>query len=316
MIWSFVAAMIVAFLFAGLEAGLASVNRIRLRQRARQGQPEAVALDELFRNPASLLTSVLLFNLLARILVLSFLYVLLTENLPPLAALLLVLLALAPLALLLDFFPKLIFRQSPYRRVLLLAGILRWLSLPIAPLGKVLKRLGGKRFERTTAGGNPVVTAPAELREAINSASLADVISPLQKHYLHSILNTRSLGLSDLSSSLDEMPFVEQNDKVSLLLERAGEEKQDAYFVRTSEKETVGVIFVFDLLLDGIRSGSCQSYMRRLPVLTPGDAPIIALLKMRAARASLALVIDKNSDVPLRVIAARTIVARLLHGHH
>jgi putative hemolysin len=314
MIWSFLAAMIVAFFFAGLEAGLTSVNRIRLRQRAREGQSEAIALDELLRHPGRLLTAILILNLLARILVLSFLYVLLAEYLPALVALLLLVLSLPALALILECLPKIIFRQSPYRRVLLLAGILRWLSWPLAPIGWVLQKIGGRRFDQAKVGATTTVTAPAELREAINSAAGDAVINPLQKHYLHSVLNTRTHATGELSQPLTSLPSVAPGEKVSELLERAGRDKQDVYLVKSAGADVDGVVFVFDLLLDGIRTGSCQSYMRRLPVLQPQESPIIALLKIRAARASLALVEEETSPEPPRIITARSIVSHLLHG--
>jgi len=312
MIWSFLGSIIVAFFFAGLEAGLTSVHRVRLRQRVREGLPEAVALENLLRHPGRLLTAILILNLLARIFVIAFAYGLLTGWLPLLPALALLIALLPLLAFFLDFLPKVLFRQSPYRRVLLLAGVLHWLSFPLLPFNWLLEHIGGRRFNRAAAGGRQPVLTPAEIREAINLAVADAAITPLQKHFLHSVLNTRRLTLSALTESLQDWPRVEAEEKVSLLLPRGQAEQREIYLVQSGDATPAGAVFLFDLLLDGVRAGSCQSYMRRLPLLDGGESPLIALLKMRSARAPCALV-ETGANGP-RIATARAIVAHLLHG--
>lgn len=315
MIWSLIAAMVVAFFFAGLETGLASVNRIRLRQRARQGLPEAVRLEDLLRQSAGLFPAILILHLLARIMVLAFLSALLAQWMPSGVAVWLFLLLLPALALLLEFLPKLIFRESPYRRVLLLAGILRWIALPLTPLAWLARRAGvGGVFPAWTKGEGTQVVTPSEVRRAINQAVEDGTISLLQKHYLHSVLNTKSLALSQLSEPLDHLPAIAASESVPTLIERAGREGADIFLVKNTSPSPLGAVFVFDLLLDGIHSGSCQSYMRRIPTLDGAEAPIIALLKMRAARASVAFVKEDPSSAMPRLVFAKSIVAALLHG--
>ena len=50
----------VSFLFNGIEAGLMSIDPVRLRHHAKLNRPEAVRLDRLLKTPERLLVTVLL----------------------------------------------------------------------------------------------------------------------------------------------------------------------------------------------------------------------------------------------------------------
>ena len=56
----FAVCLLVSFLYAGIEAGLLSLNRQRLRSRVHQGDRAAVRLNRLLAHPGRLLATVLL----------------------------------------------------------------------------------------------------------------------------------------------------------------------------------------------------------------------------------------------------------------
>src|ERR1051325_3485466 len=58
----------ISFLFAGIEAGLLSVDQVRLRHQVKQGKPSALRLARLTRHPERLLITVLLVTNMANIL--------------------------------------------------------------------------------------------------------------------------------------------------------------------------------------------------------------------------------------------------------
>src|SRR6266404_4925498 len=61
---------IVSFVFAGIEAGLLSIDPVRLRHHVKQNRPAAVRLNRLLKRPERLLVTVLLVTNLADILAL------------------------------------------------------------------------------------------------------------------------------------------------------------------------------------------------------------------------------------------------------
>ena len=61
MTWFAVAlCLLVAFMFSGIEAGILSVNRVRLRHRLKINDPAATKLSALLANPERLLVTVLI----------------------------------------------------------------------------------------------------------------------------------------------------------------------------------------------------------------------------------------------------------------
>src|SRR5438552_11866775 len=60
----------VSFLFNGIEAGLTSIDPVRLRHHVKLNRPAAVRLDRLLKTPERLLVTVLLITNLADILAL------------------------------------------------------------------------------------------------------------------------------------------------------------------------------------------------------------------------------------------------------
>src|SRR4029453_17271903 len=68
MIWLAVAcSRLVSFIFSGIEAGILSVNRVRLKHRVRQRDRAAMKLERLLADPERVLVTVLVVTNLANI---------------------------------------------------------------------------------------------------------------------------------------------------------------------------------------------------------------------------------------------------------
>ena len=59
--------LVVSFVFSGIEAGILSVNRVRLAHRAKQREPAALKLKRLLAQPDRLLITVLVVTNMANI---------------------------------------------------------------------------------------------------------------------------------------------------------------------------------------------------------------------------------------------------------
>lgn len=322
------AAVCVAFFFSGLEAGLTSVNRLRLRQRAREGQEAAQRLDALLEHPGRLLATVLIITVSARILALAFLYASLEGRVGEWGALAILLVSLPLLTVVLDFLPKVLFRRFPYRKLLLFATLLQAVAWLLAPFTWLASRFAAPRFERLSNLSRRPVAGVAELRSATNEAMAAGALNPLQKHYLHSLLSARTSTLAEVAQSVSAWPQISPEEKIFRLLDKAHQAKEAKQgphhkalrFLVTQKMpgdsarvEVLGIIRVFDLLVDGISSGTAQSYMRRLPELAGELTPLEGLLALRAQRADTALVITGSGEEPL-LVTSRDLIRRLLHG--
>src|SRR5260370_10369780 len=112
----------ISFLFNGIEAGLTSIDPVRLRYHVKLDRPAAVRLDRLLKTPERLLVTVLLVTNLADILALLLLTRLLISRFGTLGFALTILIALPIYLFVLGVLPKSMFRRFPFRVVSPLAG--------------------------------------------------------------------------------------------------------------------------------------------------------------------------------------------------
>src|SRR6266480_3865290 len=110
----------ISFLFAGIEAGLLSVDPVRLRHHVKQHRPAALRLDRLTKRPERLLITVLLVTNFANILGLLLL-------------------------------PKSLFRRFPFRALAALGGVLEGISILLWPVLEIGERAGRLFVHRRTA---------------------------------------------------------------------------------------------------------------------------------------------------------------------
>src|SRR4029077_7104725 len=105
----------VSFVFAGIEAGLLSINPVRLRHHVKQNKPAAVRLNRLLKRPERLLVTVLLVTNLADILALLLLTRQLIRAFCSHCFLAAAIIALPIYLFVLAVLPKSLFRRFPFR---------------------------------------------------------------------------------------------------------------------------------------------------------------------------------------------------------
>src|SRR5437773_10894704 len=111
----------ISFLFNGIEAGLTSIDPVRLRHHVKLNRPAAVRLDRLLKTPERLLVTVLLITNLADILALFVMRRVLVSRVAARGFLRAVLVALAAYLFVLRLVPKPLFRPFHLRGLALLA---------------------------------------------------------------------------------------------------------------------------------------------------------------------------------------------------
>src|SRR6478609_7902704 len=105
----------ISFFFAGIEAGLLSVDPVRLRHQVKQNRPAALRLDRLTKRPERLLITVLLVTNFANILSLLILTRMFVSRWGSLGFVLAFAIALPIYLFVLSVLPKSLFRRFPFR---------------------------------------------------------------------------------------------------------------------------------------------------------------------------------------------------------
>ncbi len=135
MIWLAIAAcLVISFTFSGIESGVLSVNRVRLRHHALRGEQAALQLDALLGRIERLMITVVLVTNGVNVLAVALIYSEFTRWLGSLGAVASVLALLPVFVVALEFLPKAIFRQFPYRTLVIFARILTCAHAALGPL--------------------------------------------------------------------------------------------------------------------------------------------------------------------------------------
>lgn len=195
-----------AFLFAGMEAGAFAVNRLRIRQLARAGNASARILNRFLESPEGFLWTILVGNTLATFtvtaLAVHWLYGWLGERPWALAAVLLLVVLVIHATT--DLLPKMIFRQSPNRLCLQLAGLFRGLHLLLTPLVAPLTWLAETLFRST--GGHRFTGRPfgnrAELRWLMQESGRG--LTREERGMVNRVLELQNLTVGALARSLQK----------------------------------------------------------------------------------------------------------------
>jgi len=314
MIWiALLACLLVSFLFSGIESGVLSVNRVRLRHYARRGEEAAQQLDKLLLRMERLMITVVLITTAANILAVTLLYAQFTKWLGPAGALVALAVALPVFIFGLEFLPKAIFRRFPYRTLVVFARILTTAHWLFAPLVNFAAWIVKPIFQAKREEVSGRIVAVEDLQRALAQEGAAGQFTASERALLGYIVDFRPLRAGDLMQPLESVPLASTEMPIEQLLRTAAETGAEQFLVMEPDGSAGGIIRVTDLLLDGVKSGRVQSYVRRVIAVPSDERALETLRKLRAARLPLAAVTDA-AQKPIGVLSSERLVRRLLGG--
>ena len=304
--------LLVSFLFSGVEAGILSLNRVRLRHLAKQRNRAAMRLQKLLKDPGRLLITVVLVTNLTTILAI----VLVTGALVGRwghAGYAVAMALFLPLYLFgLELLPKALFRRFPNQALVRLSKPLRLASLALAPL----LRLGSGLLHRICPF---LETEPRKLfaaREDFKYFTLESertgAITPVERQLIHGVLDFRSIPARDLMVPLESLPTIAHTAEVEELVAASKGGKVDRFLVVAENGDILGLVSLFDIILTRTPHTRISSHLRRIAPVTATESAFLVMRRLRTARTPAALVMD--GERPLGLIFAETLYRRLVSG--
>jgi CBS domain containing-hemolysin-like protein len=314
MIWlGLLACVVISFTFSGIEAGVLCVNRVRLRHHARRGEVAAVQLDALLGRIERLMITVVLVNNAANILGVALLYYYFTGLYGAWGAWLALAVALPVFVVMLEFLPRVIFRRFPYRTLVVFARLLtiaHWICAPAVGVGAFFVKPFLNRYRENR---DKRLVRLEDLRRITADSATRGQISKHAKDLIHCVVEFRNLKVADVFIPFSEVTTVRPETAIAEILETARESGSDRFPIIDADGQCTGVVRVFDLLRDDVKSGRAQSYARRV-LSVPMEMPAMEVLrKLRATRFSLGLVIDAHG-APVGLVSSEALVRRILTG--
>jgi CBS domain containing-hemolysin-like protein len=315
MIW-FVVFMLcaISFLFAGIEAGLLSIDPVRLRQHVKQRTRGAQRLARLLEHPGHVLVTVLILTNVADIVAL----LLATRKLIGSFGAwgyAIVLIAAAPIYLfVLGVLPKALFRRFPIRALAKLGGILESAVLLLSPVIEIGGWIGKFLAPRRGTDRARLFAAREELKQVAVQSEREGALTATERAMIHNVVDFRNLTVRDVMTPLANCVSVAPEMPVAAVLELSKSSGADRFPVISAQGEPLGLVNVLDILFDQTRSSAVSKYTRRIIIATEGEPAYRIIRRLRAARLGLAAVVDARKRL-LGVASDEQLIRRLVQSN-
>ena len=222
----------ISFLFAGIEAGLLSVDPVRLRHHVKQRIPAALRLERLTKRPERLLITVLLVTNMANILGLLLLTKVLVSSFGSAGFFWAIVIALPIYLFVLSVLPKSLFRRFPFRALAALGGVLELTSILLWPILEIGGRIGRFFLPRRASEGARLFIAREELKQIAVQGEREGTLTSTERAMIHNVVDFRSVKASDVMTPIDKALTVHPETPVPEVLQLSSKAGVDRLPVR------------------------------------------------------------------------------------
>jgi putative hemolysin len=286
----------VSFLFSGTEAGLLSLNRLRLRRLARLRDPVAIRLERLLLEPSRLFVTVLFVTSLSNITAVLILVSRLVSICGSAGYLLAVLVAFPVFLFVTEVLPKSIFARFPYRALASVALILEFVSGLLTPFMKIGSWTSRKLFRLRRP--REIFLAREDLKYVTSHIERMGMLSSIERQMIHNVVDFRSVRVRDVMVKINSVRWVPLTMPPGEVIGLSRETKFDRFPVVDERGKIVGIVNVLDLIVEQRPDSTAQMYLRRILNVREDEPASTALRRLRAAPQGLASVQnEEGADV-------------------
>ena len=304
---------IVSFVFAGIEAGLLSIDPVRLRHRVKRNMRAALMLNQLLRRPERLLVTVLLITNMADILALLLLTRRLVWTFGYMGFLAALIIAFPIYLFVLAVFPKSLFRRFPFRALVALAGLLEVVSMILWPVLELGERLSRLILPRRVAGRARLFAAREELKQITTQSEREGSLTATERAMIHNVFDFRSVKVRDVMVPLAKVVAVQPDTPVADALKLSAAAGVERLPVITREGKALGLVNALDILLDANQPRSLGDQMRRIVTANEDESASRIVQRLRAARLGLAAVLDRQTNLS-GIVTIEDLIRRLVQS--
>lgn len=301
---------VLSFVFGGIEAGLLSLDQVRLRHQVKLRNRSAIRLDQLLKKPERLLATILLVTNLADISGLLLLTKRLVASLGmtgyPIA-----LLVAGPIYLFfLGVLPKALFRRFPYRALAALAGLLVLVSRLLWPVLELGSRLG--QFLRTAAPPR-LFAAREDLKQLTVESERQGALTSAERAMIHNVVDFRTVKVADVMVPRDKVVAARPETTIPELLALSAQTGIERVPVIAENGSALGLVNVLDVLLDRSAPRELAQFMGHIVSSGETESAYRTIRRLRAAHATLAAVFDEERRLT-GIVTVEDLVRRLVQS--
>lgn len=310
MLWLGIAlCLCVSFVFSGIEAGILSVNRVRLRHRVKLRDPAAIRLNRLLKEPDRLLMTVIIVTNLMNIFAIAMTTAVFVRSWGR-AGYILSLVFFVPLYFFgLELFPKSLFRRFPYRALVMLSEPLRIADLLLSPVlafGVGLAR----RMAREDQDSRKLFAGREEFKYFTAESERSGVLSSVERQLINNVVDFQAITARDLMQPLSDFHTIRYDSEVEELIAASHGGSVERFLVVADSGEILGLVELFEAILDRAPRSRVSSFLRRITPVPPTEPAPRLLRNLRTARTPVALVVEGGE--PLGIVFSEAVYKRLI----
>jgi CBS domain containing-hemolysin-like protein len=302
--------LLVSGIFSGIEAGILSINRVRLRHQVKLREKAALRLNRLLAHPERLLITVLIVTNLMNVLAVALSTQLLVARIGHWGYLVAFVVWL-PVYLGVELFPKSLFRRFPFRALAIFSEMLRladWLLAPLLAVGSAMYR---KFFAKKESELKKIFIAREDFKYLTIESERSGVLRKTEREMIHNVLDFRNVAARDLMIPRASVRTIANTAPVEELLAISRSEHIERLPVASGSGDIVGIVNVFEVLLDRRDTGGVGAHTRRIVSVAHDESAYNLIRKLRAARCHLAAILDPDGKT-LGVVRYEDLIKRLV----
>jgi putative hemolysin len=210
-----------------------------------------------------------------------------------------------------EMLPQAIFRRVAYKQLAYLALPLEFAARVLTPLigvgSTVARRFLGLKRPRE------IFVAREDLKDVTSEIERMGMLSSIERQMIHNVFDFRSVKVRDVMVPASEVVTVRPDTTVEQLVAFSRAHGFDRYPVIGSTGKIGGVVNVFDLIVDQTLTETVREHVRRVLTVRPDDQALTVLSRLRAARNSLAVVVD-DQGTTLGIVSVEDLLKPLVKG--
>ncbi len=293
--WEILACLAVSFLFSGVEAGILSVNRVRLRHRVRTKEKAALVIEKLLVHPERILITVLAVTNLMQIIALAIGVIIAKGWIGDWGYILVLVVALPVWVLCVELLPKSLFRRFPYSALAALSWLLRFVNYALKPLNSLGVFMVQLLF-KSWAGSFKLFSGREDFRYLTFESERSGSITPEERAIIHAVLDFRVLTARDVMIPLEAAGVVRGDLPLPAARVLARSLGVDRLPVTGDNCQISGLLDLHELAVQDKWHGAVEIYQRRIVRTELNEPAYIVLRKLRAARLPMAAVRDGDGN--------------------
>jgi putative hemolysin len=288
--------------FSGIETGMISIRRMRLRHFVRRGSRRAEILEYFLENTDRLLGTTLVGTNVCVVLVSITAAELVAELIGQWGEVV----STAVMSLLVlvfcEYLPKNWFQRRPLSRCYRFADALRAADRILRPFAFVvvgLTRLLVPGPAKSFSTPLPFVTKE-DLKTLAREGEEDGVLSSKERAMIHRVMELSGKNAARITVPLEKMVTVDSTTSIADFCQKARESQRTRMPIYDANKESyVGIINVFDILrASAVDSTQTVMQFARPPLFVPEDMPVDDIFpRLRRFRQPMGLVVDEEGAV-------------------